>query len=166
MKDQTFLRPQRAALVLLASAAAFSAQAAGSATASFSVTATVVDACSVSATDLTFGSYDPGAVADKTASSTVSVRCSLGTPYAISLNNGSNASGATRRMASGGNHLSYEMYRDPGASLVFGTVANLLGVSGIGTGLSAPTVLYGVIPKSQNVATGSYADQVMVTVDY
>lgn len=166
MRNRNVFRAPRAAALLLAVMAAASVQAAGSANASFSVTATVVDACSVSASDLTFGTYDPGAVADKTASSTISVRCSLGTPYSISLNNGSNPSGATRRMASGGNHLNYEMYRDAGASLVFGTVANLLGVAGVGTGVTAPTVLYGVIPKSQNVATGSYADQVTVTVDY
>lgn len=151
-----------ATVVALAPAAAVAA----SASTTFSVTATVVDACSVSATNLAFGAYDPAATTDKTATSTISVQCSLGTAYTISLDNGGNASGSTRRMASGANRLSYEMYRDVGNSLIFGTVANLLGVSGVGTGVAVPTTVYGVIPKSQSVGTGSYADQITVTIEY
>lgn len=155
----------RAATAALLAAPLMSAQAA-SVSASFSVTASVVDACSVSATDLAFGEYDSSALLDKTATSTISVRCSLGTPYQIGLDGGTYASGATRRMASGANRLNYEMYRDPARSLIFGTIANLLGVSGIGTGLTMPTTIYGTNPAGQVVSIGSYSDQVMVTVEY
>ena len=69
-------------------------------------------------------------------------------------------------MGSGAARLSYEIYRDVSMTNVFGTVAASLGVSGIGTGLSVPTTLYGKIPKTQAVVPGSYSDQITVTVDY
>ena len=116
--------------------------------------------------DYPWGTYDPTSATDKNGTSTVSVACSLGTGYTISLNNGAHASGSTRRMTAGGNVLTYQVYRDVGRSLIFGTVADTLGVSGIGTGVAIPTVIYGVIPKTQNVGAGSYSDQITVTIDY
>ena len=139
---------------------------AASATTTFNVTATVAPSCAVTATDLAFGAYDPGSATDKTATSTVSVLCTLGTAYTVSLNDGANAASGSRRMASGASRLTYQIYRDAAHTGVFGTVANLLGTSGIGTGVAIPATIYGVIPKTQNVATGSYSDQITVTIDY
>lgn len=139
---------------------------AATATTTFNVTATVVASCSTSASDMAFGTYNPNAVTDKTGTSTISVNCSLGTPYTVSLNSGMNVSSGARRMADGASFLTYEVYQDIAATLVFGSVADLLGVSGIGTGLSVPSTIYGVIPKAQNVSPGSYTDQITVTVDY
>lgn len=153
------------AAACLALAAAGTAHAATAST-TFNVTATVVDSCAVSASDLAFGTYDPASATDKTGASTVSVRCSLGTPYTVSLNNGTYASGSTRRMAAGASRLTYQVYKDVAATQVFGSVADALGVSGIGTGVVIPSIIYGVIPKTQNVGSGSYTDQITVTVDY
>ncbi|SDP83494.1 Spore coat protein U (SCPU) domain-containing protein [Rhodoferax sp. OV413] len=139
---------------------------AASATANFNVTATVLTSCTVSATDLVFGTYDGGSASDTTTTSTISVNCSLLTPYTISLNSGTYASGAVRRMGSGTSRLTYEIYRDAGMTGIFGTVAAVLGVSGIGAGVAVPATIYGKIPKNQNVTPGSYADQITVTVDY
>lgn len=139
---------------------------AATASTTFNVTATVAQSCAVTASDLAFGAYDPGSATDKTGTSTISVNCSLGTVYTVSLNNGANASGNTRRMASGAERLTYQIYQDIGATLVLGSVANLLGLAGIGTGVAAATTIYGVIPKTQNVGSGSYSDQITVTVDY
>lgn len=156
----------RLSLAAVSLSLASSLAVAASATASFNVTATVSTSCSVSAADLAFGSYDASSASDTVATSTISVTCSLLTPYSISLNNGSYASGSTRRLGSGASRLTYEIYRDVGMSGVFGTVAGLLGVSGIGTGFAVPTTIYGRIPKNQAVAPGSYSDQITVTVDY
>ena len=139
---------------------------AASVTANFNVTATVATSCSVSASDLAFGTYDGTSAVDATTTSTINVNCSLLTPYTIGLNDGSNAAGSVRRMGSGTSRLSYEIYRDPAMTGIFGTVAATLGVSGIGTGLAVPNIIYGKIPKNQNVTPGSYTDQVTVTVDY
>jgi spore coat protein U-like protein len=139
---------------------------AATATANFNVTALVGTSCSVSAADLAFGTYDPTAVTDATTTSTINVTCSLLTPYTISLNTGTFASGSARRMGSGASRLGYEIYRDAAQTGIFGTVAATLGVSGVGTGLAIPTTIYGKIPKNQVVTPGSYADQITVTVDY
>lgn len=139
---------------------------AASATANFNVTATVATSCAVSASDLAFGTYDAASNTDTLATSTISVTCSLLTPYAISLNNGTNASGSTRRMGSGASRLSYEIYRDVGLTGIFGLATSALGVSGVGTGFAVPSTIYGKIPKNQAVAPGSYTDQITVTVDY
>lgn len=151
-----------AALLLAASPAARAATA----TTTFNVSATVQTSCAVSAADLAFGTYDAASATDATATSTVTVTCSLLTPYTISLDTGTHAAGSTRRMGSGASRLSYEIYRDVTMSNIFGTVAASLGVSGIGTGAAVPTVIYGKIPKNQAVIPGSYSDQVTVTVDY
>ncbi|MFY9513393.1 MAG: spore coat U domain-containing protein [Rubrivivax sp.] len=150
------------ALALVAAPQAWAASATGN----FNVTATVQTSCAVSAADLAFGTYDAASATDTTATSTVTVTCSLLTPYNISLDSGTHASGSTRRLGSGASRLSYEIYRDVSMSNVFGTVAALLGVSGVGTGLAAPTTIYGKIPKNQAVVPGSYSDQITVTVDY
>ena len=132
----------------------------------FNVTATVLNSCSVTATDLAFGSYDPASATDKQGASTITVNCTLGTAYDFGLNNGTNASGSTRRMASGAARLSYQVYKDVAGTQVLGAVSNALGVTGIGTGVGVPLAIYGVIPKTQNVTAGSYSDVIIVTVDY
>jgi spore coat protein U-like protein len=139
---------------------------AASTTTTFNVTATVQTSCAVSAADLAFGNYDAASATDTTATSTVTVTCSLLTPYTISMDGGQYASGSTRRLGTGANRLTYEVYRDPTMTNVFGTVAATLGVTGVGTGFSAPTIIYGKIPKNQAVVPGSYSDQITVTVDY
>lgn len=152
-----------AALVTLLSAPG--AQAA-TATTTFNVTATVQTSCAVSASDLAFGSYDAASATDTLSTSTITVTCSLLTPYTISLNSGTYASGSTRRLGSGAARLTYEIYRDLSMTNIFGTVAATLGVAGVGTGLAVPTTIYGKIPKTQAVVPGSYSDQITVTVDY
>ncbi len=132
----------------------------------FNVTAQVQTSCQVSASDLAFGTYDPGSATDATGTSTISVKCSLLTPYTLGLSYGANASGNVRQMANGTERLSYQLYQDAAGLNIFGLVSDLLGASGVGTGLTVPTTVYGKIPAGQNVAPGSYSDQITVTLDY
>jgi spore coat protein U-like protein len=132
----------------------------------FNVTATVANSCAVTATDMGFGTYDPASAVDKSATSTITVTCTLGTTHNLGLDNGTNASGSTRRMGNGATRLTYGVYKDAAATTVLGSVAATLGITGIGTGIGIPTVIYGVIPKAQNVNAGAYSDQITVTVDY
>ena len=157
-----------ALLMSLGSAVAVAATS----TTTFDVTATVADACSVSATNLAFGSVTPVDNANIDATSTVTVTCSLGTSYAVALDAGSNESTAgdvtTRRMKDAGtNYLSYQMCSDTGRTTVWGDTAGTNDVTGLGTGLGVPVVVYGRIPAGQQeTATGSYSDTVNVTVTY
>jgi spore coat protein U-like protein len=139
---------------------------AGSSSATFNVTATVLDACNVTATDMAFGIYDPTVSTDLTATSNINVNCSLGTAYTISLSNGNFVLGSTRRMALGSFRMIYLLFRDAASTQVFGSTANQLNATGVGIGAAVSTLVYGVIPKAQNVGPGSYSDQITVTVDY
>ena len=163
---KAFTLPRAVAAILLALALAPSQSVAASATANFNVTVTVLTSCSVSASDLAFGTYDAATVTDHTGNTTISVTCSLLTPYTLSLNTGANAQGSTRRMGSGASRLAYEIYRDPAMTNVFGTVAAAAGIAGVGTGFAVPTAIYGKIPKNQAVIAGNYADALTVTIDY
>ncbi|WP_372865147.1 spore coat U domain-containing protein [Spongiibacter sp.] len=154
-------------VAVLASASAFAATT----TTTFSVTATVVDSCSVSAANLAFGNVAPVNNLNIDATGSVTVTCSLGTSYAVALDDGTNSSDGsvnTRRMTDGlSNYLSYQMYTDVGRTDVWGETSGTDDVTGTGTGLSVPIVVYGRIASGQQeTQTGSYTDTVNVTVTY
>ncbi len=153
----------------------FAGQAnAGTATANLSVTATVSASCSISTTPLAFGAYDPvGAQAATPLDATggVVVTCTSGAATTLTLGQGQNANSGSsdttplRRMASGGNFLSYTLYQNPAHSTVWGNTSGT-GVSHTGTGTATTVQVYGRIPAAQNVASGSYADIVVATVTF
>ena len=139
----------------------------------FQVTATVISSCTVSGTTLNFGSsIDALATATPLdATSTLSVQCTNTTPYAVSLNAGSNAGGATnfsaRAMKSGTHTLAYQLYLDVARSSVWGDgTASSATSSSTGTGSTQTLNIYGRLPSLANVVPGSYTDTVTVTVTY
>lgn len=136
-------------------------------TTTFDVTATVVNACDVSASNLAFGNYDPISLVARDATTTINVICTLGAGYSLRLNAGLNGGGvvANRKMASGANQLSYNLYTDVLRTVVWGNDA-LTGVSGTGTGLSVPTLVYGRIPAQQTVGAASFTDTITVTLEF
>ena len=134
----------------------------------FTVTATVAPECVINgATDMDFGSI-PGLIATPaTSTSTITLTCRRRTAWQMSLNDGQNASGQTRRMArSGGGTVDYELFRDAAMTQRFGQTVNVDRVIGTGTGSSQSVTVYGRIPASQSVAPGAYSDRVIVTVTY
>ncbi|MDE2384026.1 MAG: spore coat protein U domain-containing protein [Alphaproteobacteria bacterium] len=98
-----YLLPVAGIAFLAAANGAFAA----SATSNFNVKVTVNTACTVSATDLNFGSITGSIAAGTTGSSTATVSCNKGTSYALSFVTGAgpaNAIGtATANMANGAN---------------------------------------------------------------
>ena len=79
----------------------------------FTVSATVLTSCTLSATDLAFGNYS-GSLID--AVSTLSVNCTIGIPYNVGLNAGTAlfATVTNRRMQGpGSTRLNYSLLRDP-----------------------------------------------------
>lgn len=139
---------------------------AGSATATFGVSATVVASCQITANNLAFGSYDPATSTPRDTSSTLSVTCSNGTPYNVRLDAGT-ASGATvttRQMSNGANRLQYSLYLDASRSANWGQTDGVDTISGTGNGSAATHTVYGRMPANQFVPPASYADTVTVTV--
>lgn len=152
------------AVVLLA----VNAQAATTTT-TFQVTATVNSACTVSASDLAFGIYDPSAAANNNTS-TVTVTCTKATAYDIGLDKGLyGASTLTRQMK----HATLADLINYSLSSVVTQASNWGDVVGTdtvhvasATGAAEAHTVYGRIATGQYVTAGSYADTITVTVTY
>jgi spore coat protein U-like protein len=135
------------------------------ATGSFSVTATVVPSCSITASALNFGAYT-GAAAN--ATSTLTVQCASGTPYNVGLNAGT-ASGATvttRKMMNSSNALSYSLFSDSGRTKNWGNTVGTDTLGGSGSGTAQTLTVYGQVPGGQKPVPGSYTDTVTATLTY
>jgi len=85
----------------VASIIAFSGSAdALQATTTFTATATVFSNCTISATNLGFGTYDPLSASPNNATSTVTITCTKSAASTIGMDNGANFASATRNMKS------------------------------------------------------------------
>ena len=137
-------------------------------TATFTVTATVLPACTVvGGVPLAFGVVTPGVQRD--GSVTVSATCTLGTPYTLALDagTGSGATVASRRMTSGSDTLTYSLYQDAARTTLWGDgTAGTSVRSSTGTGLSQTFTVYGRVPSSATAPVGSYTDTITVTATY
>jgi spore coat protein U-like protein len=143
--------------------------------ASFQVTATLLSTCSATAATLAFGAYTPGA-GTLTANSIISVKCTKSTPFTVSLNGGTTTGGtvAQRLMASGTNHLQYNLYTAANLLTVFGdgsgTSQTMAGTgNGIATANAVAVTVFGQLPDNatnQLAVAGTYADTIAVTVTY
>lgn len=140
-------------------------------TTTFQVTATVADSCTVAATDLVFGAYDPNA-GDLDGTSTITATCTAGTEYDIGLdtgNNGASASGTTRAMVDGGGtvYLEYELYQDAAHSAIWGNTPGTDTVNNPdAAGGATEHTVYGRIPAGQFVSADSYTDTINVTITF
>ncbi|HVC30624.1 MAG TPA: spore coat U domain-containing protein [Steroidobacteraceae bacterium] len=167
----------RKILLAAAAAAAITASAGGAhaatATSTFQVSATVLKACTVSAAPLAFGNYTPGA-GPVSASTTISVDCTSGTGYTVSLNGGTTTGGTVsqRLMANGTNTLQYNLYTNNTYSTILGDgTGPSVTASGTGSGMNISNSLtvYGDLPDdaaNQAAVPGSYTDTIQVTVTY
>lgn len=158
------------ACVLFTAATLSTPLRAAEATTSFNVSITILDACSItSATDMSFPSSGDQLATNVDATSSISVQCTLTTPYNIGLDagDGTGATTSDRRMTSGGNTVSYALYRDSARSLNWGD--NIAGgdtVSDTGNGLTQTKTVYGRVPSQSGVTPGTYTDTIEVTVTY
>lgn len=141
------------------------------ATTTFQVKFTVNKACSVSATNLDFGTQDATATnVPGSTNGTITVTCSKGTAYTIGLlpSNNSSTGAGTMAGATTGNtdKVPYQLYQDSGLATVWGNTASTNTVGGSGTGSAqAAVTVYGKV-ASANYTPDAYADTVTVNVVY
>ncbi|MEJ0047463.1 MAG: spore coat protein U domain-containing protein [Rhodospirillales bacterium] len=136
-------------------------------TSSLDVNASVTSVCAInSTTALAFG--EVGLTGATPGQGTVAVTCTQGGLYTVGLDNGVNAVGAQRAIASGTNKLNYNLYSDAELTTAWtGTGAGL--VSGTGNAQEQDLTVYGNIPTGQTLISGNgtpYTDVVQVTVTY
>lgn len=144
---------------------------AATATGNLSVTATVSGTCTLTTTAVAFGAYDPASGTDDTATGAVTVTCTSGTDYTVSLDAGANETTpddfTTRRMkANTSDYLPYQLYQDAAHTTAWGDTGGAILTGQSGNGSAQAIDVYGVVLKNQYVAAGSYVDTVLVTVTY
>jgi spore coat protein U-like protein len=135
----------------------------------FAVTTTVVSSCTVSASTLAFGNYDPTSATDTDATTTLSVLCTNGTAFTVGLNAGTTVGGtvSARLLTSGSHTLGYALYQNAGRTTNWGNTSGTDTPASQTAGASATSMtVYGRIAHGQNVQAGAYSDTVTVTVNY
>jgi spore coat protein U-like protein len=141
-------------------------------TTTFGVNAVVNPNCLVNAPDLAFGGYD--GTAAKTGTSVISVRCTAGATYALSLSAGGGTFAQRLLSGSGSNKLQYNLYTTLAATTIWGDGSPLTGtVAGTGAGMGVPNAqshtVYGELPDNafnQAAPSGNYNDTITVTITY
>lgn len=133
----------------------------------FQVTATVVGTCSISATALAFGSYNPSSPS-LNAANTVSITCTNGTSYSVALNAGSGSGTVANRLMTGSSAtLGYNIYTDNTYSVVWGDGSGTsVPKTGTGSGVVQNLTGYGQIATGQYQPAGNYTDTITATVTY
>lgn len=128
------------------------------------VTTNYENSCNLLATtDLNFGQIDDLSK-DVTSSGRVTLLCPLNTSWKVSLDQGLNANGTTRRMRKGPDYIAYGLYQDAQNSQVWSNSATAQGVGNNGT---QSIHIYGKVMKSLIApAAGDYQDTVTVTLTY
>jgi spore coat protein U-like protein len=133
----------------------------------FDVIASPGPSCSLTTTDLSFpatGTLTNGV----SGQATIGVLCTSHAPYSISLGNGQNGTSPTaRKMKSpSGETVTYGLFRDNAHALPWGSSASGQAISGVGIGSSEGFTVYGFVPAQTTPSSGTYSDQIVVTVTY
>jgi spore coat protein U-like protein len=158
------------AFVATAAESRLSAQS-GNSSANLTVSATVTKNCTITTAPVAFGNYDSvatNATAPLDGVGTITVKCTKGAAAKVGLSAGSNAQGATRRMAQNAtDHLTYELYKDTGRATIWGNTATTgLDVPAAPSQVARPFTVYGRVAQAQEATVGSYADTVVATVNF
>ncbi len=147
-------------------------------TADLTVQFEVNTTCAIAAATLDFGNSAANSPisGDVNATANVSVDCTSGLAYEITMNDGTNASGTDRRMSDGAatpSYITYELYRSA-ADRAAGTpqwraTSGTDTLTGVGAGAAVNVSVFGQIPQLAAGATppaGNYADTVVMTLTY
>ncbi|WP_353227667.1 spore coat U domain-containing protein [Novosphingobium sp.] len=123
----------------------------------------------MSATAMNFGQVGTAGVATMQTNSTsaITVTCTNGGSYSVSLDGGQNGVAAQRNIKSGLNTLNYDLYKDAARGTVWTNVTAPVVGTGIATAQIIP--IYGRIAAGQPYSSGNgtdFTDTVVVTLTY
>lgn len=130
--------------------------------------------CIIQAPSLDFGTA-PIASRFDPVTRTILIRCSAGAAYSVGLDNGTHASGNVRRMQSGSNYLSYEIYKSatsPDRWGMIGGERRASSAADTGAGLYDSLTNQGftyraaIDPAQASPPAGSYTDRIRVDVEF
>ncbi len=152
----------------------FVASAQAQVTSQFEVRAEVIESCTIEATDLDFGNYDPNSLVPTAGASTITTTCTLLTPFNVGIDAGTNGSSVSDRQmvddSTGTELLAYALscagLGVPACALNWGDTPGTDTFLSIGTGLPIPIVVAGVIAAGQQVTPGTYRDTPVTATVY
>ena len=133
------------------------------------LTATPSPACTVSTAGVAFGAYDILNPAPHNGVGSISLVCFHRDRPEIAIGSGQWGSFTQRKMANGNARLNYNLYTNASRTIVWGDGSNgtaTVSPSGVKSGSNRhyDVTVYGGMPAAQNVAAGTYADVLFVTV--
>lgn len=134
----------------------------------FAANATVIDDCTISATDLNFPRTGVLNRALQT-NGNLNVRCTNGNAWRISLSAGNSGSVLNRRMqrVGGGGSVKYQLYTSNARSVIWGDGTNgTARVTGTGSGQNQAVTVYGTVPAQASQAPGTYRDTIVATISF
>ncbi len=146
--------------------------AAATATANLGVSLTLTSVCVVAATPLSFGTAAGNFSTNLDQTATVTVTCTGGTSYSVTLGNGGYSTGSgpsTQRRMRGltvTNFVNYDLYVDSGRTTLWVDTTTQTGAPTASTGLPDTYTVYGRVPPQTGLAFDVFSDIVVVTVDY
>lgn len=154
----------------LAAALLTTSAQAGTATDTFQVSITLINACTITVAALNFGSAVSTLASDIDVDTTASVTCTGISPYSISLNAGSGTGStfATRKMNLVGDTIDYNLYDLPARVLVIGDgTASTVTLPGLSIGGTTNHTIYGRVFAGQDPKPiGTYTSNVIATVTF
>jgi spore coat protein U-like protein len=131
--------------------------------------------CKVTATAITFGSFNPLLGGNVLANGTITMTCGANSGngyYDVVLSAGGSGNYQARQMKSGSNSLSYNLYSDSAHTKVWqpdncGGNCGVMGFSNTSVNGGTMTfTVYGEIPAQPKAIPGTYGDSIMVTLTY
>ncbi len=160
-----------ALLLTLPSALRSGSSDAATTTTTFQVTANIAVTCTISASDLAFGTYNRSSGTPLDAQSNLSIDCTNGATYDVGLNQGLHgATVTTREMennTSSGVFLNYQIFSDPARTINWGNTPGVDTVTGTGSGTIQKISVWGRIPAGQLTPTaGGYSDTITATLNF
>jgi len=134
----------------------------------------LVSSCTVSASGVAFGIYDPTVATATLSSGTVSVSCVVSgatghNPITIAFSARNSGTFTSRTMLNGTDFLGYNLYLDAAYTQVWGDGT---GVSVTDTQYVTPgkpsfsATVYGAMPAMQTPGSGTFTDTITVTVSF
>lgn len=130
-------------------------------------------ACTITATGVAFGAYNPQATGHDNSTGTIQLACAPSvTAPIVALSAGGSGTFSPRRLDGGAFDLDYNLYSNSGRTTIWGngtggTVTVTLSGGTVSGGVRRfSRTIYGRIPRLQNVGAGSYSDTITVTVTF
>jgi spore coat protein U-like protein len=130
----------------------------------------VVAACSVSVSDLEFGSYTSNSTTPVHGQTTIQLLCAPGTTAEIALDAGAAPVGNTLRrnlqQESGNDRMDYDLFQDAGRTIHWGDRSGNDTKEVLTADAPLTVPIYGEIPGGQRVRDGTYSDVITISVSY